>query len=55
MQTPPWKKKRPPGKPKRKLTAAQIAEARELARKAGRRYPNLIDNLRVARKPRPGA
>lgn len=41
---PPWKKKRPPGK-KVAMTAAQKAKARKTAKAAGRRYPNLIDNM----------
>ena len=45
---PPWKKKAPPGSGKTKLTAAQKAKAKASARKAGRRYPNLVDNMRVA-------
>ncbi len=49
MKTPPWKKKRPTGSPKKKLTAEQKAWARERARKAGRRYPNLVDNMAAAR------
>jgi hypothetical protein len=40
----PWKTKRPPG-PKRTLTAAQKAKAQKAAKAAGRRYPNLIDNM----------
>jgi hypothetical protein len=48
--TPPWKKKPAKKKAPKKLTAAQIAEARERARKAGRRYPNLVDNMAVAKK-----
>lgn len=48
-KTPPWKKKKPPGKSV-KLTWAQKAEAKAAAAKAGRRYPNLVDNMRVARK-----
>jgi len=31
-----------------RLTEAEKAEARAAARKGRRRYPNLIDNLRVA-------
>jgi hypothetical protein len=47
-KTPPWKRKRPPG-PKTKLTEAQKAQARARAKRAGRRYPNLVDNMAVAR------
>ena len=46
---PPWKRKNP-----KKTTAAlspqQKSEARARARKAGRKYPNLVDNMAVARK-----
>jgi ribosomal protein L15E len=48
---PVWQKSRPKslGKPK-KLTSSQKASARAAAKKAGRRYPNLVDNMRAARK-----
>jgi hypothetical protein len=51
----PWKRANPrktasDGKGSRKLTPAQKAEARGRARKAGRKYPNLVDNMAVARK-----
>jgi len=51
MKKPIWDKPRPKslGKPK-KLTAKQKSSAKAMAKKAGRRYPNLVDNLRVARK-----
>jgi hypothetical protein len=49
--TPPWKRKNPKSSAKKKtLTASERAEARARARKAGRRYPNLVDNMAVARK-----
>lgn len=41
---PPWKKKRPPGK-EATMTPAQKEKARKAAKAAGRRYPNLIDNM----------
>lgn len=46
-----WNKPRPKslGKPK-KLTPAQKASAKAAAKKAGRPYPNLVDNMRAARK-----
>jgi hypothetical protein len=49
--TPVWAKQRPAslGKPK-KLTPAQKASAKASAKKAGRPYPNLIDNMKAARK-----
>lgn len=43
-----WKRPSPKAQ-HRKLTEAQRRRARELARRAGRRYPNLVDNARVAR------
>ena len=44
-----WDKKRPKslGKSK-KLTAAQKAKAKARAKKAGRKYPNLVDNMWAA-------
>lgn len=50
QKTLPWKKKKPKGTKSIKLTPAQKAEARERAEKAGRPYPNLIDNMAVARE-----
>jgi hypothetical protein len=46
-----WDKPRPKkaGKPK-KLSTKQKASAKAAARKAGRPYPNLVDNMRAARK-----
>jgi hypothetical protein len=45
-----WDKKRPKGlgKPK-SLSSAQKRTAMRAAKKAGRPYPNLIDNMRAAR------
>ena len=47
---PVWEKARPKslGKPK-KLTPTQKAKAKAAAKKAGRPYPNLIDNMRAAK------
>ena len=45
---PPWKRKKPPGK-SQPLSTAQIAAARKRAEEAGRRYPNLVDNMWAAR------
>jgi hypothetical protein len=46
-----WDKKRPKGlgapKP---LTPAKKVAAKKMAKAAGRPYPNLIDNIRAARK-----
>ena len=46
-----WNKPRPEGlgKPK-KLSSAKKASAKAMAKAAGRPYPNLVDNLRAARK-----
>jgi len=48
---PVWKKQRPKslGKSK-KLTPAQASAAKARAAKAGRRYPNLVDNMWAANK-----
>ena len=45
---PPWKKKKPAGKATTKLTAASKAAARARAKRAGRPYPNLVDNMHAA-------
>ena len=47
---PVWEKARPKslGKPK-KLTSTQKASAKAAAKKAGRPYPNLVDNMRAAK------
>ena len=46
-----WDKPRPKdlGKPK-KMSSAKKASAKAMAKAAGRPYPNLIDNVRAARK-----
>ena len=46
---PPWKKPKRKGKGF-KLSPEQIEEAKQRAADAGRRYPNLVDNMYVARK-----
>jgi hypothetical protein len=48
----PWRRSNPKKKAgkSKKLTGEQKAEARARARKAGRPYPNLVDNMAVARK-----
>ena len=45
---PVWETKNPKKKSK-ELTPAQKAKAKAMAKKAGRKYPNLVDNMRVAR------
>ena len=46
-----WDKDRPKdlGKPKQ-LSALQKKAAKMMAKKAGRPYPNLVDNMRAAKK-----
>ena len=46
-----WEKPRPKGlgKPKA-LSSAKKASAKAMAKAAGRPYPNLVDNMRAARK-----
>lgn len=47
----PWKRPNPrkrSGKASKHLTPAKKAAAEARARKAGRRYPNLVDNMRMA-------
>lgn len=47
---PVWETKNPKKKSERKkLTPAQIAKAKAMADKAGRTYPNLVDNMRASR------
>jgi hypothetical protein len=50
--TPPWRKKRPRAK-STKLSAEDKQAARTRAAKAGRRYPNLIDNMWAASRKKP--
>jgi Domain of unknown function (DUF6321) len=47
----PWKRPNPrkrAGKASKHLTSAKKAAAKARARRAGRRYPNLVDNMRMA-------
>lgn len=45
---PVWETKNPKKKSK-KLTDSQKAKAKAMAKKAGRPYPNLVDNMRASR------
>lgn len=50
---PPWKKVNPrkkAGKKSKKLSPGKKAAAKRSATKAGRRYPNLVDNMRASGK-----
>ena len=51
--TPPWKTANPrkkAGKGSQRLSPARTAAAKRSAKKAGRRYPNFVDNIRAASK-----
>jgi len=46
-----WDKPRPKGLGKsKKLSPAKKASAKAMAKAAGRPYPNLVDNMRAAKK-----
>ncbi len=45
---PVWEKPNP-NKKSKPLTPAQKAKAKAAAKKAGRKYPNLVDNMRAGR------
>jgi len=50
----PWKKsnqRKGAGKKSQHLTSSQKSAAKARARRAGRPYPNLVDNMRAASKP----
>lgn len=51
----PWNKKKAKGKKSTPLSPEQKEAARHRAAQAGRRYPNLIDNMWAAKlKKQPG-
>jgi hypothetical protein len=57
VKRPPWKKANPrtnAGKKSKKLSTAQKATARRSARKGGRRYPSLVDNMNAAKEKKRG-
>ncbi len=47
---PPWETKRPAKTKPTDLSPAEERRARARARRAGRRYPNLVDNIAVTRE-----
>ena len=54
----PWEKPAPRKNKHTKLTPASKAKAKASAKKAGRSYPSLVDNMNAARaqkKKKPGA
>jgi len=44
-----WNKPIPKGKAKGKLSPAQKAKAKATAKKAGRPYPNMVDNINASK------
>jgi hypothetical protein len=48
----PWKKSAPKGSRHTKLTSVDKSAAKRRAKRAGRTYPNLVDNMAVASKKR---
>jgi len=48
MKKPVWETKNP-NKKSKKLSPAKKAAAKAAAKKVGRPYPNLIDNMRASR------
>lgn len=58
MPTPPWKKTKPPAgaaSAKTTLTPESIEWAKARAKAAGRRYPNLVDNMAATRRQQEAA
>jgi hypothetical protein len=45
----PWDKPAPKASSHTRLTRAEKRSAKKSAKKAGRPYPNLVDNMRVAK------
>jgi hypothetical protein len=45
---PPWKKEAPKKSRQTKLSSADKQKAKRSAKRAGRPYPNLVDNMKVA-------
>jgi ribosomal protein L15E len=45
----PWKRAAPAKAKHTRLTPAKKAAAKKAAKRAGRRYPNLVDNMRAAK------
>jgi hypothetical protein len=46
----PWEKPAPKKSRSKKLTPQSKAEAKATAAKAGRKYPNLVDNMNAAKE-----
>ena len=54
-RTTPWKRPKPKSSAKTALTPKYKAKAKAAAKKAGRRYPNLVDNMAAARQQKADA
>lgn len=50
MSKPPWEKPAPRKASGKKMTSAQKTRAKRAAAKAGRPYPNLVDNMRAVKR-----
>ena len=50
----PWERPAPKKSRHTKLSAGDKSEAKKRAKKAGRPYPNLVDNMTVAKKKKAG-
>lgn len=48
----PWKKSAPKKSRHTKLTPKSKAKAKAAAKKAGRKYPSLVDNMNAAKRQR---
>ncbi len=48
----PWEKSAPKTSRHTKLTPASKAKAKAAAKRAGRKYPNLVDNMKAAQDQR---
>jgi hypothetical protein len=48
----PWKKPAPKKSRHTKLTPQNKAKAKAAAKRAGRKYPSLVDNMNAAKKQR---
>jgi hypothetical protein len=51
----PWEKPAPKKSRHTKLTTSSKAKAKRAAKKAGRKYPSLVDNMNAAKKQRAAA
>ena len=52
--TPVWEKGLPKNHRSKPMTSKQVAQAKAMARAAGRPYPNAVDNIAVSRSTKRG-